>query len=178
MAGCIADWPAMLREAFKVLKPGGHIEVADIVWNFECQDGTLLPDSKSKYWADTFHTLAQSQFHVDFAPSPNMAGWLADAGFKVEEPLIKVVPVGPWPKNRKLKEIGHYFLAQMLEGGMENYSMALFTKAGWDPIEVHALLGHVRKEIQNPAIHSFTKAYVQSVGSDSLPPHKLLSHLS
>jgi hypothetical protein len=87
-----------------------------------------------------------------------MPGWLADAGFVVDEPTIKYVPVGPWPKNRKLKDIGGYFLSQMLEGWMENYSIGLFTRAGWDPVEVHAMLGKVRREIQNPGIHAFTRA--------------------
>jgi hypothetical protein len=70
-----------------------------------------------------------------------------------------VVPVGPWPKDRRLKDIGRYFLSQMLEGGMENYSMGLFTKAGWEPTELHAMLGRVRAKIIDPKVHSFTRAW-------------------
>ena len=158
MAGCIADWPKLLQEAYNALKPGGRIEVADIVWHFDCQDGTLKDDSASNNWANEFHRLSQSLFHVDFAPSPKMEDWLLKAGFDPVKKTTKIVPVGPWPKDKKLKELGAYFLSQMLEGGMENYSMGLFTKAGWTPTEVHAMLGNVRAEIRNPKIHAFTRA--------------------
>lgn len=50
----------------------------------------------------------------------------------------------------------------MLEGGMENYSIAMFTKSGWHPIEVHALMEKVRRELLNPGIHAFIRAYVLS----------------
>ncbi|KIM94449.1 hypothetical protein OIDMADRAFT_136312 [Oidiodendron maius Zn] len=175
MAGCIPSWPDLLRSALSALKPGGHIEVADIMWHFECQDGSMKPDCASIQWADKFHELATASFHVDFAPSPKMAGWLEEVGFVDINVHTRLVPVGPWPKDKKLKEIGRYFLAQMLQGGMENYSMALFTKAGWTDIGVHAMLGDVRQEITDPRVHSFTRAWfitgrkAEEGGDHSLP---------
>jgi len=47
----------------------------------------------------------------------------------------------------------------MLEGGIENYSMGLFTKSGWSATEVHAMLGLVRGEIMDPKLHIFTRAW-------------------
>ena len=160
MAGMIPDWTKLVQEAFRVLKPGGSIEISDVHMEFECQDGTLRDDSAALQWKKHFHNLAESQFKRDFLPSPKMQGWLKDAGYDVDEPIIKIVPIGLWPKDPKLKMIGSYWLSQMLEGGMENYSMALFTKSGWSPVEVHALLGNVRKELLNPGIHTFIRAYV------------------
>lgn len=159
MAGCIPSWPTLLSSALDTLKPGGLIEVADFMWDFECQDGSMAPDSASVKWAKQFHELATETFKMDFGPSPKMGDWMAGAGFEDVKVTTMIVPVGPWPKDPKLKEIGRYFLSQMLEGGMENYSLALFTRAGWTATEVHALLGLVRKEIMNPKIHSFTRAW-------------------
>ncbi|TVY84275.1 Secondary metabolism regulator [Lachnellula suecica] len=41
---------------------------------------------------------------------------------------------------------------------MENYSMMLFTKNGWEATSVHALLGKVRAELKDPGMHAFTQA--------------------
>src|ERR1700737_4437870 len=67
--------------------------------------GSIAPDCASIKWADQFHELASAAFHVDFGPSPKMAGWLEGAGFEDVEVQTEIVPVGPWPKDRRLKEI-------------------------------------------------------------------------
>jgi len=50
-------------------------------------------------------------------------------------------------------------LAQMLECGMENYSMGLFTNAGWGGEQVRVMIARVRSEITDPKVHSFTRAW-------------------
>jgi hypothetical protein len=46
---------------------------------------------------------------------------------------------------------------------MENYSIAMFTNAGWDPIEVYAILRKVRRELINPGIYAYIRAYVPRI---------------
>jgi hypothetical protein len=93
------------------------------MWHFECQDGSMKRDCASIKWADKFHELATATFQMDFRPSPKMARWLKDMGFMDVDIYTKLVPVKTWPKDKKLKDIGRYVLAQMLQGGIENYSM-------------------------------------------------------
>jgi hypothetical protein len=44
-----------------------------------------------------------------------MADWLREAGFEGVE-TKKLIPVDPWPKDKKLKEIGKYYRVHMLDG--------------------------------------------------------------
>ncbi|KFX90733.1 hypothetical protein V490_06314 [Pseudogymnoascus sp. VKM F-3557] len=111
MAGCIPSWPTLLSSALDALKPGGLIEVADFMWDFECQDGSMAPDSMSVKWAKQFHELATETFKMDFGPSPKMGDWMAGAGFEDVKVTTMIVPVGPWPKDPKLKEIGRNWRA-------------------------------------------------------------------
>ena len=46
-----------------------------------------------------------------------MPAWLRDAGFEQIQTTEKIVPIGPWPKEKKLKEIGRYYQMHLLDGG-------------------------------------------------------------
>jgi hypothetical protein len=48
-----------------------------------------------------------------------MPGWLRDAGFEEVETTEKIIPIGTWPKEKKLKEIGKYYQVHLLDGGEE-----------------------------------------------------------
>jgi SAM-dependent methyltransferase len=158
MAGSITNWQKLLEQAFRALKPGGTVEFTEFALRFECLDGTFDPNACCGTWVKTFHQIALEVLKIDFDPLPQMAGYMEEAGFEAVTKTDRIVPVGPWPKNPRLKNIGRHFLSNMLDGGVENYTMALFTRCGWDLISVHAMLGGVRKELLNPRIHAFTRA--------------------
>lgn len=141
-----------------MLKPGGTLEFAEFGLGWECMDGTFDPSGACATWTSNFHQIAYEVLGMDFDPIPKMQGWMLDAGFENVAIADEIVPVGPWPRDRRLKNIGRYFLSNMLEGGVENYTLMLFTKAGWDETSVHAMLGGVRRELLDSRIHAFTRA--------------------
>lgn len=75
----------------------------------------------------------------------------------VHERLYKV-PMGPWAKDRLLKEIGLLNL-QHWKSGLEGYAMWLLTKFGaptaWTKEEVEIYLVNVRKELKDTRIHAY-----------------------
>lgn len=50
-------------------------------------------------------------------PIPYIEEWLRDAGFEAIETTEKILPMGPWPKDKKLKEIGKYNQVNTLNDG-------------------------------------------------------------
>lgn len=53
--------------------------------------------------------------------------WMEEAGFiNVVEKRFKL-PIGTWPANKRMKELGIWFRAYF-EDGMEGYAMALLTR--------------------------------------------------
>lgn len=88
---------------------------------------------------------------------PNFEGLLRNAAFEKVEIMEEVCPIGTWPKDKRLKEIGRYFRAQFLDGAVDSYSLALFTRfGGWSRLEVEVLLAHVRDEIKSNKMHVYT----------------------
>lgn len=84
---------------------------------------------------------------------------LMEAGFvNVEERIFKV-PIGTWPRNKTLKNVGLYLRSVLLEG-LQGISMASFTRGlGWSAVEVEALLVHVRKALMDSSQHTYFTFY-------------------
>jgi hypothetical protein len=47
---------------------------------------------------------------------PKMYGWVKEAGFDDIYESEKTIPIGTWPKDKWLKEIGRYYLVHLLIG--------------------------------------------------------------
>lgn len=56
-----------------------------------------------------------------FDVTPLLSEWLTTAGFENYKETSYTLPVGPWPADKKLKELGNYFKVQFLEGGMYSH---------------------------------------------------------
>lgn len=72
-------------------------------------------------------------------------------------------PLGPWARDKQLKEVGTVNFAQWA-AGMEGYAMHLLTKYGepkpWSKEEVMVYVAKVKNELANPRHHVYHKAQV------------------
>lgn len=147
MVGSIADWDRLFQQAFRHTKPGGYIELQEFrVW-FHSQDGELPEDSNIQIWQR-----ALLDGTVSFGKPINIIEKLAakvkDAGFvRVQEDVLKI-PIGSWPKDEKLKEIGRYMQVHAMES-VEPLTLALFTRIlGWSELECRVLIAKTREEFK------------------------------
>ena len=103
---------------------------------------------------------------------PKFDSLLRSAGFRGIEAHQEPTPIGPWPKSKRLKEIGKYFRVQFLDAAVESYSLALFTRFGdWTQEDTQALLALVRQEVKGNKMHIYTHWYVsyRGYGCGSIP---------
>lgn len=54
LIGCIPDWPALFKQAYRVLKPGGWIESFEVSPTVTSDDNTVAPDSALAQWDKMF----------------------------------------------------------------------------------------------------------------------------
>ena len=74
--------------------------------------------------------------------------------------VYRQTPIGIWPKDRKLKEIGRYERAQLLDA-VEPYTLALFTRVpGRSLQEAQELMERVKCELVDPKLHLYTAQYI------------------
>lgn len=69
------------------------------------------------------------------------------------------VPIGSWPKDHKLKEMGMYHREQML-ACVDSYSLAVFTRVlGWSNERTQLLLAGVKNDLRNRKTHFYTASH-------------------
>ncbi|KAI5790468.1 S-adenosyl-L-methionine-dependent methyltransferase [Pyronema domesticum] len=127
MASGVSNWDHLISEMLRCTAPGGYVELCEGEIKFNCDDGTMAEDNPLKVFVDT---LKESMVKSGRIPPdmPFLKRLLEKAGFEDITTFKANEPVGPWPKDPRLKKIG---AMQMLhsETLFESYEMAAFTRA-------------------------------------------------
>ncbi|KAK1625221.1 S-adenosyl-L-methionine-dependent methyltransferase [Colletotrichum phormii] len=152
MAGSIKDWPRLVNQIYENLKPGGWVEFQESANTLYSEDGSLKPDNAMVQMMDGLMEACE-KIGRTMDPAPSFKRWTEQAGFqKVGEQRFKL-PIGSWPKDARLKEVGTLMGVNFLEG-VEAFTAALFKDVlGWSPEEVTVLNAGVRAAVWKRDVH-------------------------
>ncbi|EEH22097.2 hypothetical protein PABG_04308 [Paracoccidioides brasiliensis Pb03] len=154
--GCIPDWSEFLDQCYKTTKPGGYVEILNrAVW-LEDDDGSIPKDENHvlNIWKREFREVGDRMGKTTTIIERQREE-MEKAGFlDVTERIFKM-PLGSWPKDKGLKEVGRFYFLECTQG-LEGWSMALLTRVmGWGLAEVHVLLARFRQAMNDRSIHSY-----------------------
>ena len=134
------------------MTPGGWAEFQEVDLRYYSEDGSLTESNNVKKWNTSLMDAAR-RIGRDPCPGPQLENWVKEAGFTNITRRKFKLPIGPWPKDPKLKEIGIYNLVQHLQG-LEGFTLRLFCDVlGWRKEEVYVFLANVRKDLKSQALH-------------------------
>ncbi|TVY32021.1 putative methyltransferase [Lachnellula subtilissima] len=155
---CIRDWPRLVEQCYKHLKPGGWLEFQCIDGSLKCDDGTVPESSQFKEY-DRLLRAAATAFGTPLEDPTGYAKWFEGAGFEgVTEKVFKM-PTSPWPKDPRLRLVGA-FEQENLTVNLEGISLRVFQKGlGWGADESSVFFAAVRKDIRNRRHHSYYPFY-------------------
>jgi hypothetical protein len=91
-----------------------------------CDDGTMTPDHIFTQWGK-ISIEAGEKFGKTLQINKLAKGYIKEAGFENVTKNVFKVPIGPWSKDPKLKQLGLWHQLQS-EEGIEGWSMALLTR--------------------------------------------------
>jgi len=155
----IRDWTRLVQQSFDHLKPGGWLQLSGTIPDISSDDNTLPEKSAYVEAGHIFFELA----HKMGSPLEAPRSWkqiMENNGFVDVTEVIYKIPMGPWAKDKRLKQIGAVERMMLLEG-FEAYLLRGYTQIlGGDPNILQILLAQARMEISNPRIHSYVFYYV------------------
>jgi hypothetical protein len=141
---------------FRALKPGGWIELIELQVTPQSQDNSLPEKSQLVEFYNVLKPLG-NRMGIDLDVATKFKGYLKDAGFESVQEEIFDLPVGDWPQDRRMKEIGRFQRFQMIQG-LGAIGTGLLTRVGgWNKPQVEVFLAGVRREANNRSVHAFFK---------------------
>lgn len=133
------------------LIPGGWAEFQDYDFHFYANDDSF-EGTVTQQWNNAIMTACQVN-GAEGSPGPHLEGWVRGAGFQQIHHERFVIPIGPWARNRRLKELGWLNLEQMVNG-LEGFSFRLLGHVlGWDHDQIVETLARVREELVSRRLH-------------------------
>ncbi|KAJ9131820.1 Methyltransferase domain-containing protein [Pleurostoma richardsiae] len=158
MSGSVRDWPRMVRQMYEHLRPGGWVEfqeTANMPYPEEQERGEAADPTAGGKIVELMEWLviACDRIGRTIDPAPSMKGWVEAAGFgNVTEHKFKV-PLGTWPKDSRLKEIGTLMRYNFIEG-VDAFTAALFREVlGWSDEQIEELNAGVEADARRRDSH-------------------------
>lgn len=155
LSGCIPDWYEFFRQAYRVTAPGGYLESYEGSPNVRSDDDTLPTDTAMAQWGPLFinggKLIGRSFSVVDDGIQKKA---MAAAGFvDIQDRLIKV-PSGPWPADKRLKEIG-VFSQHAVESDVEGFILFFTNVQQWSREQVQVYITHLLRELHSMKHHVY-----------------------
>lgn len=149
LAGCVEDWGKFYPKCFYCLKPGGKIEHQEyelpVTTDLRCKPQNWIWDR----WGSIFLQYSEKTGRP-FNVSGQWESKLDKAGFSHIQSESFHLPIGGWPDDEKLREIGFYN-GLAFEVGLEGFTTYICTETlGWGLEEARALIKETRAAVLQP----------------------------
>ena len=155
MNAFLQDWNHFFEQSFKHLKPGGWVECQELSVGVKSDDNTLSEGSHIRKWCDN-EEAAWNKIGLSVnLTGEQVKGWMEKAGFVNVTVREFKLPIGTWPADIKLREIGAVQLVAMLEG-LQGLTIAPWVRhLGYKEEEVDAFIEKVKGEWKDRNIHTY-----------------------
>ncbi|KAF2703819.1 S-adenosyl-L-methionine-dependent methyltransferase [Pleomassaria siparia CBS 279.74] len=158
MSGSIGDWDRLCAQAYAHTVPGGWVEFQEPEAWVRSDDDTITQAENIQLWQQLVNDAADV-FKKEIRIADTLKQKMENAGFvDVSERIVKV-PVGPWPKDAKMKEIGRYQREHMAMG-IEPYTFGFIGKIlGWSEQECKVIIAKVINEVRDRNLHLYIQFF-------------------
>lgn len=141
------QWPALLQEMLRVLKPGGYIELLDIEPQFH------NPGPVQQAF-DGFQQGQWTEQGLDFQFCDLLEKLIEETGFAQVERRMLDIPIGEWPDEPELKQFG-FINKETKKAFLRNRKKELVAKWGISSDDYDMAIQEILEEFDD--YHSFSR---------------------
>lgn len=164
MAGSLISYQDLIRTSRRYLRQGtGWLECHELLPGPVSDDNTIPKDWAMKIWEENLNRAATKYLRP---PRPvriaaDIKTWMMEAGYVDIQEHVSKIPIGPWPRDDRLKKIGGAWLKNWM-AGFQGFTYKLFGSDGldWSREEIEVNLSEVRKAVLMKDVHSYHRHYV------------------
>ncbi|KAI0101174.1 S-adenosyl-L-methionine-dependent methyltransferase [Daldinia grandis] len=157
--GAIPDWNEFLRQAYRVTIPGGWVQSCETEVIVQCDDGSIPPDSAfNTFWNKIYDEIG-GKVGMSFKPLTHNVQESAfrAAGFRDIEVHDYKLPVGAWPTDHRMSEVGQYVQLTLLND-LEGYTLMPWnTVMGENAPGYKENMSQMRRELHNRRLHGYMR---------------------
>ncbi|KAG6093830.1 hypothetical protein E4U30_003975 [Claviceps sp. LM220 group G6] len=146
----------VLRHASKSLRPGGWIELQELLPTALCDDGTMPNDDPVKYLYEKIER-AFEKFGMSAQLPAELEPFLHEAGFENIHCQSFKVPIGSWAKDRAMRIVGLY--QKMAVVDVLPIFSGPFRALGMSEAEIEVMNAMARKSLDDPKVHRYFNYY-------------------
>jgi len=158
LSGGIQDWDKLIRQAYNNLKPGGWLEFHEAEAEARSDDDTVIRATNTMEFVRLCNDAAK-KFGQEVSCAHLIQERMEKAGFVDVKSEVMKVPIGVWPKSKKLKEIGR-FQGENCISGVEPYTLGFIGKAnGWTQLECQVFIAKIISELRDSKNHFYSLFY-------------------
>ncbi|KAF2274051.1 S-adenosyl-L-methionine-dependent methyltransferase, partial [Westerdykella ornata] len=158
MAGAIRDWDRLVRQCYDNMQPGGWAEFQEPDAWFYSDDDSMERATNMMQWQILCNEAAD-KFGKPIRVGHFLKEKLENAGFVDVQERIIHIPLGAWPKDPKMKEIGR-FQREHVSLGVEPYTYGFIGKVlGWTADECKVMTAKVVNEVRDRSLRVYVKFY-------------------
>ncbi|KAF7542389.1 hypothetical protein G7Z17_g11621 [Cylindrodendrum hubeiense] len=151
LQGSIDDWEKLYGQLYKFLKPGGWFQHIEPDLQMLSDNPEVIVDENHIFtrWAQVFGEVGDKIGRTFDFTNKKMKKLSKDAGFTHVNFENHKIPIGRWPKDKKVKELGTFValsFSQALDGFVK---MPLCEILGWEPAEMQLFGVEMRSALLN-----------------------------
>ncbi|KAL6703084.1 hypothetical protein ACN47E_010221 [Coniothyrium glycines] len=156
----IRDWPRLLQQAYTHLKPGGWIQLASTIPGALSDDDTIPENSGYVESGRLYFEIAEKMG----APLDSPRHWaeqMRSVGLVNVQDEIYKLPMGPWPRSKRLRVVGRLEQIMILDGGFEAYMLRGYTQVlGGRAEDLAIILALAKREVKDPNVHTYVQFHI------------------